>query len=99
MAIYLTEIPKTNRSPILDPIPDQKVRNEHRWSFQLKATDPDGDPLSFSLRESPWGMAVNPKSGRMTWEVPGDKRTYSVLVRVTDSEGAFAERRFRIRVD
>lgn len=42
------------------------------FTFILNATDPDGDPLTYSLRTGPEGMTVNPSTGVVLWETPKD---------------------------
>ncbi|MDA8105838.1 MAG: Ig-like domain-containing protein [Nitrospiraceae bacterium] len=51
------------------------------WTYQVKASDPDGDPLTYALKEGPKGMTIDPDSGLITWNVPDDftgKTTFSV---------------------
>ncbi len=55
------------------------------YSFQVRASDPDGDPLTFSLKSSPEGMRINPGTGTVTWNVPPDfTGDVNVTVAVTD---------------
>jgi hypothetical protein len=54
------------------------------WTFQVKASDPDGDPLAYSLKEGPKRMSINPESGLVTWSVPDDftgKTAFTVVVK------------------
>jgi len=37
------------------------------YHYDVDATDPDGDPLTFSLKSSPDGMFINPSTGLITW--------------------------------
>src|SRR5262249_21101142 len=37
------------------------------YVYTPTATDPDGDPLAFSLVSGPAGMAVDPVTGRVVW--------------------------------
>ena len=57
-------------------------------SYQVKAVDPDGDPLAYSLIDAPKGMTVDPKTGLITWPVESrDRGPYSVKVKITDGQG------------
>lgn len=57
-------------------------------SYQVKAVDPDGDSLTYSLVEAPKGMTVDAKTGVITWsEQPQNSGPYLVKVRVTDGQG------------
>ena len=37
------------------------------YSYNATASDPDGDPLKYSLAGAPTGMTINSASGRITW--------------------------------
>ena len=58
--------------------------NGKLWTYQVKASDADGDPLSYSLSVAPQGMTIDPATGRVTWVVPDDfrgKTTFTVVVK------------------
>jgi hypothetical protein len=59
-----------------------------RYSHQISASDPDGDPLAYSLKNAPKGMQINSSSGLIVWDVPPDfigKASFSVSV--SDNRG------------
>lgn len=57
------------------------------WTSQVKATDPDGDTLTFTLTEAPQGMTIT-QNGLITWRVPLDFRgKQPVTVSVSDGHG------------
>ncbi len=60
-----------------------------KLSYKIEAYDPDGDPITLSLRNAPEGMTINPDTGEISWtfseENTGD---YKIEIVVTDSEGA-----------
>lgn len=59
-----------------------------RLVLQVDASDPDGDQLTYELKEAPDGMRID-ASGRITWTVPegGESVDYTVLV--SDGEHKF----------
>ena len=58
---------------------------------QVKATDPDGDTLSYSLKNGPQGMTIDAATGLITWTVPaGLKGRVSYTVVAKDPSGAEA---------
>ncbi len=55
------------------------ISSDGRYSFSggvftcpMHATDPDGDTLTWSLREAPSGMTIDAPTGLVTWRVPSD---------------------------
>lgn len=53
------------------------------YSYQVKAMDPDGDQLVYSLKSGPPGMTINPATGLVQWNVPADfkgKAPFTVAV-------------------
>jgi hypothetical protein len=84
-AILTSEV--RNMPPVItqhgDHIYDGRV-----YSYQVRATDADGNPVTFSLKSSPSGMGINPKTGVITWIVPPDfDGKTSFTVSVTDDHG------------
>ncbi len=63
-----------------------------RYTYQVKASDPDGDTLAYALEAPPEGMTIDKASGLLTWIVPAEfkgKKTVSVVV--TDGQGGSAK--------
>ncbi len=61
------------------------------WSYQVKATDADGDPLTYSLKSAPPGMTIDPSTGLIKWNVPPDfMGKASFAVSVADGHGGEA---------
>ena len=45
-------------------------------SYQIVATDPDGDTLSYSLLDPPAGMVIDSSTGIINWQIKeGDAGT------------------------
>jgi hypothetical protein len=64
---------------------------------QIKAGDPDGDPLVYSLKAAPQGMTINPSTGLVTWNVQrGFQGTASATAVVNDGHGGEATYTFDI---
>ncbi len=62
---------------------DQKV-----FTYQVLASDPDGDRLTYSLRSGPPGMSIDSATGFVKWNVPLDfKGPVSASVLVDDGHG------------
>jgi len=76
----------TNLPPVLGVVGNKSVAENQKLSFQLIATDPDGDTVSYSGSPLPSGATLNSSTGAFSW-TPGFEQagTYSVTFTVTDS--------------
>src|SRR4030042_825043 len=69
------------------------------YTYQVKATDQDGDPLAYSLKTAPPGMTIDPSTGFIQWHVPsGFKGQAPIPVSVTDGHGGEAVRSFTLEI-
>lgn len=67
------------------------------YEVQIRADDPDGDPVSYTLLEGPDGMEIEPQSGRLKW--PLEKAlegTFEVKVQVEDGQGGASQFIFNV---
>lgn len=61
------------------------------YLYYVRATDPDGDPLTFSLLTAPTGMTLHPATGRLFWDpAPGQVGFHPVSLKVSDGQGGEA---------
>ncbi|MBX9718048.1 MAG: putative Ig domain-containing protein, partial [Microbacteriaceae bacterium] len=68
------------------------------YRYDVRASDPDGDPITFRLDQAPAGMAID-AVGRLTW-APGipNVGVTRVAVTVEDSRGASVTQTFDLAV-
>jgi hypothetical protein len=65
--------------------------NGTEYVYQVKALDPDDDPLVYSLETPSDGMTIDPSTGLLKWKVPPDfKGERNVTVVVADGHGGTA---------
>ncbi|MEW6427388.1 MAG: putative Ig domain-containing protein [Thermodesulfobacteriota bacterium] len=79
-------VSKTNRPPVLTPIGNKSVAEGATLAFTVAASDPDNNPLSYSLT-GPAGAAVDPATGAFSWTPGYDAAAgspYSVTITVSD---------------
>jgi hypothetical protein len=75
-----------NGLPMVNPIPDQTVDELTFLTFNVTATDPDGQQLGFSLQNAPYGASINSTTGVFTW-TPSEEQgsgVYHINVVVND---------------
>ena len=87
-----------NSPPIITSEPLPRIE-DGKLSYVLKADDPDGDPIEYTLKNSPRGMTIEPATGLITWEFgEADTGEHLVEIIVTDSEGASASQMLALHI-
>lgn len=75
-----------NAPPVFTQLGDQQVEEGEELIFVVTATDPDGDPLTFTRGELPEGAGFDPETQTFFWTPDfGDAGNYSAEFTVTDS--------------
>ncbi len=73
-----------NASPTITSTPPTTARVNTPYSYQMTATDSDGDPLTYSLITKPAGMTINSSTGLITWTPTQMNPNVPVTARVSD---------------
>ncbi len=88
-------------APQFTSSPSLSATADRVYTYQADALDPEGDPLTWTLRTAPAGMSVNAANGLVTW-IPAlaqvSSTPFTVVLRASDPEGAYAEQTFSITV-
>src|SRR5262249_6635899 len=80
-------------------VPDVEAVAGRPFDYDVDATDPDGDAVTFSLPTHPAGMAIDAATGRISWTpAASDIGTHTVTVRVEDGRGGFTEQQYVLKV-
>lgn len=96
--IYVNGTP-INHAPVITSKPEIEAVGGVRYKYQLKAYDPDGDVLTYSLIEAPCGMKISSTTGLIEW-TPSEARAgkkYNVRIKVSDGQ-ASAEQSYELEV-
>jgi hypothetical protein len=76
-----------NRPPVLDPIGNKTTRPGETLSFNVSASDPDGDQLTYSGSGIPQGATFDPSTRVFAWTPTAEQvGGYQVQFQVTDGE-------------
>jgi len=76
-----------NSAPVVSDELDTEF-NGSIYSARIKAFDPDGDRLTYTLKQAPEGMTIDPETGVITWLVtPDDEGEHNITVSVKDGHG------------
>jgi len=82
------EIP--NQPPVIQPHKEFAFDGT-TYTYQVKASDADGDALAYTLEGAAEGMTIDSATGLLTWRVPAEfKGAKTVTAVVTDGNGGTA---------
>src|SRR5207244_646269 len=83
---------RANSPPTVSPIPSGSVILGLTYRYDVQASDPDGDPLTYAFTASPnnppTGMTIDPGTGRITWTPSATGTSSGFSVVATDPYGA-----------
>ena len=69
------------------------------WSYALVASDPDGDPLTYSLVKGPPDMTLDPNTKILSWFVTSeDIGEHEITLEVSDGQGGVTVQMFVLAI-
>jgi hypothetical protein len=87
-----------NTTPVIEGQERFQV-GDNEVTFHVRASDPDGDSLMFSLKDAPAGMNIDRKTGWVRWVTsPGTPGKVPFTVIVSDGVGGESTARFTVTV-
>ena len=75
--------------PVIYSVPPSEAFTMFEYNYQINASDPDGDFLTYSLIEFPEGMVLDFLTGLLSWR-PALNQTGEHRVRLAVSDGTFS---------
>jgi len=72
-----------NLPPIIESEPITTAKVGNLYSYEVEATDPDNDTLTYSLLDYPSGMSINSNTGVISW-TPTSAGNFEVTIEVSD---------------
>ena len=89
----------SNSPPLILSSPPTSVEKT-TYIYQVRANDPDNDPVTYTLKLGPKGMEMDKKTGLIRWEIrKEDKGNHSVEIEVSDDSGAKSIQRYNLTID
>ena len=83
MAFLFTGCFLFNSSPVIESDPVTTAKEGVAYTYDVEATDPNGDTLTYSLTAGPTGMTINSTTGVISW-TPAADGSFEVTVEVSD---------------
>ncbi len=96
---FTISVIQANRPPKFASAPVTKATVGKEYIYIARATDDDGDALSYSLSVAPDGMLINGTTGNVSWTpAAGQEGSHNVTVVVMDGRGGEGRQTFAIKV-
>jgi len=86
-----------NHAPVITSTAVTSAIKDEPYSYDVNATDSDGDTLVYSLTTKPTGMSINSSTGLITW-TPTATGSFGVTIKVSDGE-LFDTQSFTVTVE
>ena len=87
-----------NAKPVITSDPSSATTT-NSFSYQVIATDPDGDDLTFRLEGAPDGMSINQTTGKIDWMFDAaESGNFNVTIVVEDGFGGQASQQFELNL-
>jgi RHS repeat-associated protein len=91
---YTLRVATTNRHPTITSQPPPGVVAGLVYRYDVRASDPDGDPITYTLDTAPAGMTID-NLGRISWQTTRvNVGTHRVAVSVEDDRGLLVTQTF-----
>ena len=86
--------------PTFTSTPDTLATEGHLHNPDADATDPDSDPLTYSLAQAPSGMSIDPDTGVISWTptIAQERQNHDVTIYADDDFGGHAEQSYQVYV-
>ncbi|PSF35821.1 hypothetical protein C7H19_15470 [Aphanothece hegewaldii CCALA 016] len=84
-----------NQAPIITSTPSFRANVGSTYTYQVTASDPDGQALTYQLLEAPQGMTLEATTGLLQWTNPLTGN-YQVVVAAFDLEGLGAMQSYQL---
>jgi len=82
---YYTGTNTTNGAPTITSTAKVNATAGEAYSYDVDATDPDGDILTYSLTTSPTGMSISSSTGAISWTPTSSQMgMHNITVQVSD---------------
>ena len=87
-----------NTPPVIEG-QEQFQINGNIVTFHVRASDADGDPLEYSLKDGPSGMSIDRKTGAVNWmSPPATTGKFPFTILVSDGAGGESTARFTVTI-
>jgi hypothetical protein len=96
-----TYVPPVNHAPVITSSPETSVVEGNIYTYDVDATDSDGDDLTYSIIDGPSWLYINPNTGEITGTAPlvSSDTDDTVEVEVSDWNGGIDTQTYTLTVE
>ncbi|MEM6398797.1 MAG: Ig-like domain-containing protein [Cyanobacteria bacterium P01_D01_bin.116] len=95
----LQVLAEINAAPVIESKPEIEILGGKQYQYQIEATDPNDDTITYELLTSPEGMSIDAETGLITWDTTTDNvGNQNVVVQASDSRGRTDTQVFNLAV-
>jgi hypothetical protein len=89
----------SNSPPIIISSPPTSTEGT-TYFYNVKANDPDNDPILFNLKSAPKGMEIDKSTGLIRWEIrKEDRGSHTIEIETSDNTGGKSVQRYKLTVE
>ncbi len=88
----------SGQRPIVTTPQDVTIHEGQAWTYQVEASDPDGDQLSYASTNLPASLYMDKATGLIKGTIEVNANTYPVTIKVSDGKGLFTEVKFVVTI-
>lgn len=98
-AYNLNVISPNNTAPTIISTPRLEITTEQLYSYQVIATDPEGDSITYELISAPTGMLIDSQSGLVSWSTDlTDLQSFPVQIKASDPSNLSDEQEYQLHL-
>jgi hypothetical protein len=84
--------------PIVEKPKDVTIHEGQAWTYQVVASDPDGDELTYSTTNLPASLYIDRKTGLIKGTIEVNAKVFPVTLTVTDASGLSTDVKFTVTI-
>ncbi|WP_414529920.1 putative Ig domain-containing protein, partial [Nodularia chucula] len=95
----LVMLAQLNQAPVIQTQANKEVIGGQFYSYDVNATDPNGDSLTYKLLASPDGMTINQTTGLIGWNTATTNTGNQIIsLEVSDGRGGIVKQDYTLSV-
>ncbi|MEH2110944.1 Ig-like domain-containing protein, partial [Nostoc sp.] len=95
----LVVLAQLNQAPVIQSQPNKEIIGGQFYSYDVNASDPNGDSLTYKLLASPDGMTIDPTTGLINWNTTTSNIGNQIIsLEVSDGRGGTVTQDYALSV-